>query len=248
MTRQEYTDRVLGCLRRLTAAETEAVRLEIDGHMEDRMEALMALGYDEPLAEERTMAAMGDPEEVGRALERQYPLRWLVLERVARAVALVLAIALGVGILNFYSLWDSVVVRMNPLSQVSRWEEKINLELDVRMEIGSDVLCIFGSGVERIPEEERTRVHVLYCWYDQNPLGYISNRDVRFWNCRGEEIVRCGGGSSVTPRTAMHDWRGDVNFEEGAVQRGDPYVTAVVERYGQRYEARVPLNWEEDGV
>lgn len=79
MTPSEYRDRVLAGLRRLTPEEREAVRRELDGHIEDHMEALRELGYDEALAQERTMAAMGDPEEVGRELEKQYPLRWLIL-------------------------------------------------------------------------------------------------------------------------------------------------------------------------
>lgn len=80
MDRRQYTDRVLTSLRRMTAKEREAIRRELDGHMEDHMEALRALGYDEALAEARTIAAMGDPEEVGRELNKQYPFRWLVVK------------------------------------------------------------------------------------------------------------------------------------------------------------------------
>ena len=66
MNREEYTRRVLSALGRLTPKEISAVRAEIDGHIEDHMAYLLDLGYDEQLAEARTMAAMGDPEEVGR--------------------------------------------------------------------------------------------------------------------------------------------------------------------------------------
>ena len=38
------------------------------------MEGLLELGYSPELAEERTLDAMGDPKEVGRELNRQYPL------------------------------------------------------------------------------------------------------------------------------------------------------------------------------
>ena len=72
MTRREYTDTVLSALRRVTEDERRAIRSEIDGHMEDHICALLDLGYDESLAEERTMALMGDPAEVGRELNRQY--------------------------------------------------------------------------------------------------------------------------------------------------------------------------------
>ena len=44
MDRRQYTDRVLTSLRRMTAKEREAIRQEINGHIEDHMEALRALG------------------------------------------------------------------------------------------------------------------------------------------------------------------------------------------------------------
>ena len=94
MTRREYTDRVLTGLRRLTQAEREAVRAELDAHMEDHICDLLDLGYDEELAEERTMQHMGDPEEVSRELNKQYPIRWLILKWVAMALTAVLALML----------------------------------------------------------------------------------------------------------------------------------------------------------
>ena len=54
MTRQEYTDRVLANLRRVTRSERAAIREELDAHMEDHICDLLDLGYDEALAEERT--------------------------------------------------------------------------------------------------------------------------------------------------------------------------------------------------
>ena len=65
MDRRDYTDRVLSSLRRVTEKEREAIRSELDGHIEDHMEALLELGYDEELAEERAIAAMGVPDGPG---------------------------------------------------------------------------------------------------------------------------------------------------------------------------------------
>ena len=53
MTRKEFTDQVLLSLGRLTADEREDVRRELEEHVEDRMEALLDMGWDEGLAEER---------------------------------------------------------------------------------------------------------------------------------------------------------------------------------------------------
>ena len=84
MDRRDYTDRVLSSLRRVTEKEQEAIRSELDGHIEDHMEALRELGYDEELAEERAIAAMGEPDEVGRELNKQYTgWGWVLVSRAA---------------------------------------------------------------------------------------------------------------------------------------------------------------------
>ena len=70
MTRNEYVDRVLSVMRHVTAKEREAIRAELDAHIEDHICDLLDLDYDEALAEERTMALRGDPEEVGRELDK----------------------------------------------------------------------------------------------------------------------------------------------------------------------------------
>ena len=91
MDRRDYTDRVLSSLRRVTEKEREAIRSELDGHIEDHMEALRELGYDEELAEERAIAAMGEPDEVGRELNRQYTgWGWVLVSRAAVVLTVVL--------------------------------------------------------------------------------------------------------------------------------------------------------------
>ena len=95
MDRRDYTDRVLSSLRRVTEKEREAIRSELDGHIEDHMEALRELGYDEELAEERAIAAMGEPDEVGRELNRQYTgWGWVLVRRAAVVLTVVLLFSL----------------------------------------------------------------------------------------------------------------------------------------------------------
>lgn len=57
----------------------EAIARELMAHMEDGRADLERLGYDRTLAEQRTLRAMGDPAEVGRALDQTHKpwLGWL---------------------------------------------------------------------------------------------------------------------------------------------------------------------------
>ena len=233
MTRREYTDRVLSVMQRITAAEEEAIRAELDAHMEDHLEALLELGYEPELAEQRTMERMGDPEEVGRELDKQYPRFWLIAERVLKVLVCVLALVLVFDALTMYSVWGSLQARMEPYEYAGKYQlEHMNMQLDIRREIGSDILHIYGSGTN--PEGE---IHVLYYWYDQDLLGYVTGENVELVDCRGEQVLG-GGGWSRSSRLSSHDRR-------GTVQNGDPYVTVVVYRFDERYEIQVPLKWEE---
>ena len=233
MTRREYTDRVLSVMRRITAAEEEAIRAELDAHMEDHLEALLELGYEPELAEQRTMERMGDPEEVGRELDKQYPRFWLIAERVLKVLVCVLALVLVFDALTLYDVWGSLQARMEPYEYAGKHQlEHMNMQLDIRREIGSDILHIYGSGTN--PDGE---IHVLYYWYDQDLLGYVTGENVELVDCRGEQVLG-GGGWSRSSRLSSHDRR-------GTVQHGDPYVTVVVVRFDERYEIQVPLKWEE---
>ena len=70
MKREDYTAAVLKGLRHVTEKEKEALRRELDGHMEDHMQALVELGYDETAAEKKAADAMGDPAETARELQK----------------------------------------------------------------------------------------------------------------------------------------------------------------------------------
>ncbi|MEI3306968.1 MAG: permease prefix domain 1-containing protein [Dysosmobacter sp.] len=63
-----------GCSAHRPAAVTDrerlAIQAELDAHIEDHMAALRELDYPPELAEERALAAMGDPVEVGRSSMR----------------------------------------------------------------------------------------------------------------------------------------------------------------------------------
>ena len=128
MTRSTYIQAVFSHLKRLTGDEREAIRRELDGHMEDHFEALRELGYDETEAEEQTLAAMGDPAEVGRELDRQYPYRWLIVKWAAQGLTVLLVLVLlsgwwdVLGNLACYArarLWPATIANVEWLARQS---------------------------------------------------------------------------------------------------------------------------------
>lgn len=59
--------------------DRKGIEKELRIHYEDHRQALEQLGYERPLAAERSLRAMGDAQEVGRALDRVHKpwLGWL---------------------------------------------------------------------------------------------------------------------------------------------------------------------------
>ena len=200
------------------------------------MLALMDLGYEEELAEERMLQHMGDPTEVGQKLNEQYSRFWLVVGRVAAACLVFLVLLALTGAFNTYNLFNSFQARLAPWSEIQQeWEEAVNQKLDIRQPIGSDILRILGSGTKR--EDGEDIAVVVFCQYDQSPFGLVSKFPLRWLDCRGEEVISGGGGHSTAGAAYTR--------REIVVQAGDPYIIAVWERYGERVELQVPLEWED---
>ena len=139
MTRGEFCARVRKHLKRATDAEWQSIRREILGHVEDRMEDFQRSGLDQGAAEVRAVAAMGEPEEIGDALNRQLSPFWLVLSRVSTACIALLCCGLVLSLpVSFARVFDNLQARLAPGSGFRGPEEGyVRQEVDVRLSIRS---------------------------------------------------------------------------------------------------------------
>lgn len=207
MTRREYTARVLICLRRVTRQEREAIQAEIDGHMEDHICALLDLGYPPELAEERALALMGDPAEVGRELNRQYPLGWLILGRAAMALTLLLALLFTRPLLERApAAWESVKLRCAPKAVLDISQEREDFDhlgldawdADVETAIRDVHFRIYQIAYAREGPGGNVRLAVA-CWRTnpfQEELDGLDGFSLEVW-ADGEEKK----GYSIQPET-----------------------------------------------
>ena len=242
MDRRQYTDRVLTSLRRVTAKEREAIRQELDGHMEDHMDALRELGYDEALAEERTIAAMGDPAEVGRELNRQYPFRWLVIGRAAMIATLLFALLVAPPAWNkagdvVNNLW----CRFYPLHLLDLRELSWGADrdyrpmvteaekVDLRQMADGVTLYIYQAGLEDPAAEETTAWAAVSPYWDDP---FRSNNVYR-------SLMASGDIDSLS-----FDFDGPF-IVSGQVRRGEPLCFAY-DISGETLSFEVPLPWEVD--
>ena len=236
MDRKTYIDTVLSALRHVTGDERLAIRAELEGHMEDHMEGLLELGYSPELAEQRTLAAMGDPKEVGRELNKQYTgWGFVLLSRAAVLLTVVLCIQalLGIGILG--NLWDSVWARVYP-EELEDHTPAAAERLNIRVPVGNDILRIYR--VSRVTREGVPAIGISLCAYDRLPGGVVSDQllpSVWIEDQRGEALEWLSGGSGHGSIGA------DYQLRYVPVEPSDTYITVRYERFGEDIAVEIPL-------
>ena len=237
MTREEYTNTVLAQLRRVTEDERRAIRAELDGHVEDHMEALRELGCEEAEAEARALERMGDPAEVGRALNKVYTgWVWVLLSRAAILLTVVLCIqaVLGIGILSNL-LW-SIQARTIPQDVHSDYRSWAAIDPDLRVPIGNDVLRVYR--VSLVERKDGPAAEVALAAYDRHPGGVVSGRllpGVVLADQRGAVPDRDTGGGGKGCFTA------EFTLRYVPVQEGDTSITLRYDRLGEHVAVEIPL-------
>ena len=248
MTGSEYVERALSVMKYANAKEREAIRAELSAHIEDHICDLLELDYPQDLAEERTMALMGDPEEVGRELDRHYePTLWDALEGIAKVLLVVMILQglLGVGIL-FHAV-DSMEARFAPEARRSSedFRAEVREETDYRMAVGNDIVKVYQVSVGHMVfsrhandeiVEQGPAAELQLCAYDRVPFGIVSGAlpgRIEAADQRGEKIERWGGSAG--------SWGAGYDRLYIPVEPGDTYVTLSYDRFGESVTLKVPL-------
>ncbi|MBQ9647097.1 MAG: hypothetical protein IJV43_01885 [Oscillospiraceae bacterium] len=221
MERNEYLDAVAAELKRLTRDERDAVRGELDAHIEDHAASLREHGYTGEEADARATAAMGDPAEVGRGIAKLYRPFWLWVERIATTMIVVLCVvalfqvtALGTAVRNISARLGTPIATFR---------------------IGDDVVSVGSYRGHRMGAYYVGDLHLSA--YDRSPFGYVYRN---IWNHMELEVdgkvISLGGctqnsneGATFCVCTAL------------AVPLDEPRLTLRYERFGETVERVVEL-------
>jgi len=233
-------EQVLSALNHTTTKEKREIRAEIDAHIEDHICDLMDLGYSEKLAEERTMLRMGDPEEVGRELNKQYPMRWLLIRWIAMALTIIVLLTLA-GPLQKR-------LRSSVDSLWGRWQPEHVADLaEMGDADGPLVTVVWDPGVEIHAEDVHIRVYqagvddpvngeeawlAISCWRDNPFLRQPDTGSMEF--CINGELAQWGS-------FYFSDCIRGIPF---TVKPGDE-IELRLNIYGTEYTQIVELPWEE---
>lgn len=242
MNNEEFCDRVMACVRHATPEEKDAIRRELEGHMEDHVAALIEAGYAEEEAAERAAAAMGNPEEIGAALNRAYPLGWLVLSRVSLIVTMLLCATFLFTWPMLGNVLSGLQARIAPQTSsfASQGQYALEQEVDIRAEVGDDILWIYKVGLNPSADGKTGSLDVFYCNYSKHIFGFASNAlGLRYESGAITDefqfFGQSGGGSSGAYYARV---------KEIPVARTDETLTVIYDRYGESVRIEVPVPWE----
>ncbi len=247
MTGEEFLAQVEKCLSRATYDERKAIRRELAGHMEDRVEALIQGGCGREEAEVRAVEAMGDPAEIGGALNEQFSTFWLWLGRLGILLTVLLcvrAFALWPYLMPFDAMeWrevqaDPAAVEVFDMI-VEDWGEPypIQRDVDIQMAVGDDTLRVYRVSLD----QERGLAMVDACLYDQEPggkIGYIGECALLYTRAVD------GQGEVFAPRNIINDPVVGYARWEGIPAAPGEVLELRYERFGRSAEMEIPLPWE----
>ena len=145
------------------------IEKELTAHYEDHVRDLERLDYPWKLAEQRALDAMGDPEEIGRALDRIHKpwLGWLwVASRAVLILTLVTALILGAEPMGQWL--HRAKNSFFPPEDLGMYEEELSHYQTINQEAGREVYEVRGALTgETVPiGEDYTLSVVKGCWWD----------------------------------------------------------------------------------
>ena len=229
-----FCDRVCSYIDYATGKELEHVHKELHDHLEDHAQALIDIGRSPEEAEVAAILAMGDAEDIGREMNKQFPFVWLFLSRATVVIAVILALMLLSPLQDMYHrVSDSMRARSIPMEYFGYGGDPI----DIRVELPeNDIAYFYSSKVEPLAEDSYRAVIGLTV-YDESPFGRVSRDALDFKLDMEDRFALPSGGSFMG--YSLHHKRIVLDVEKGQKQ-----VELCYEHLENEIWVEIPLNWE----
>lgn len=251
MEEKKFLDEVLGHIPRATWWEKREIRAELAGHLEDHALDLEERGCSTEEAREQAVAAMGDPGEIGEALNAQLSDFWLTIQGLAQIGA---AILLVLMFLTGWERWENLEIRIHDNKLVRPEMAWRDFARDPRvtwkqnrmekMMVGDSVVRLEGIDIKPdLSTDEAYWCSVTFRTYREQTWKIA--RDEIFYHI---QVIPEGGEAAEATRP---DGPSPSN---GGCSGGTynvlipidaTYVDVVYDYLGEHVEMRCPIEWEE---
>lgn len=256
MDKREYMQLLSEQLGRLTRFERADVCAELSGHIDERTEALSAHDYASEQAEQRAVLMMGDPVEVGQAINRQYSTFWLVARILSGLLVLLLALEMwGAFRSNANNLFDSLYARVDRSAYSSFYDEiEAAADTDYQVAVGDYILRVcsvqVGHNVRDLhdtlrPDSDFARQVCVYVEaYHKSAFKPVAQN--LFSN--GHTVLESETGETcrANRRALAYDSYTDFALLYVPLCEGDTFVTLRCNFLGEHAALTIPLPQAED--
>lgn len=232
-----FCAKVMAAVPRATDRERRDLARELMDHLEDHAAALEETGYNAKEARDRAVESMGDPAEIGAALNEQLSPFWLILHRVSTALLFLTFLHFLASTSVFYLVGSNLEARFAPnKNDTGPKEGYIQQLVDVRADVSGDTLRVYR--VDLSPEQNAASIR--YCIYDPDPFGLVADNAIHYVRAQGAdgawENYRGGGGGNAAV------WRSEIR--DVPVVPGQETIALRYDRFGEHVILDVPLDWE----
>ncbi len=239
-----FCDEVCSYLKHATPEEKKEVAQELHDHLEDHTQALIDIGRSEAEACTAALEAMGDAGDIGRELNKQFPLLWLLLSRAFGILCGILVLFLIIS-----PSWLSISHGFNNLQARFASPGSFDLQLDghklenyidIRVEIptANDIVRFYAA--DTVENDGRYYAQIASVCYDKWPFGMASDNvhsHIKYYELgKDEPRFSHGGGKG--------NYGASYKIAQIEVEYGQEYVMAVYDRFGLSLQIEIPLNWE----
>lgn len=139
------------------------IEKELKDHIEDKMEYYHNKGIDQSSAEELAIKDMGDPKEIGIALNKEHNpiLGWLYA-----ITTFLLVLNLTFAALSWSGVLVSTVFSGNPIDDIPKDNIVYNIEVNEKVEIDDRVIKF-----KNIVYEKNGDMNIIYEYYNRSLFG-----------------------------------------------------------------------------
>lgn len=247
MEEKKFLDEVLGHIPRATWWEKREIRAELAGHLEDHALGLEERGCSTEEAREQAVNAMGDPGEIGEALNAQLSTFWLTVQGLVQGAMAILLILI---------LWQ--VDWLEPFRLIQQnWTARRGEDL-WGIHVYEDPYLCWNSGEEMtvgdsvvrlevvtvnpyVSSEEKYLCDLTLCTYREQAWKPAQDEIFqRIWVIpEGEAAVKAGTWQS------MEKWGSSKGCYQFVMPADSTYVDVVYDYLGEHVEMRCEIQWEE---
>lgn len=235
-----FCSAVTRALRDATAGERAAVGRELREHLEDHAAALIEGGMGSEEAASAAVDAMGDPGEIGRALNRAYPRRWRVLYRLSALFAGLLVCALLLPMtLGVIQRGDHIIENLSARQENFGLQQEGRHPLNVKAQARGQVFRVYAVSYELRDDAPAAELFVVnYAALPWDSCAASLYQPFTFYDAQGEALPWAPGGGMGSGRAYA------ASSYYVTIDEDDRMVELRSDWQGESFSLDIPIRWQ----